>query len=360
MSLTVLRPVMIDFDYRRFPSTRYQGSKRRLLPWIKSVFDKIEFSSSLDLFGGTGAVSYLLKTLGKEVTFNDYLRFNCVLARALIKNNSVKLSKKKFNSLFQGIPIKGIVSEIFKDIYYTDKENEQIDTLIHRILFDSETGLTGYSQDIALHSLFQALLMKRPFNLFHRSNLNLRLNDVERNFGNKTTWEKPIKELMEKNLKEVNKAIFGNGKKHIVINKDALQVNTGYDLIYIDPPYYPSDTYKYVDYLNFYHFLEGICIYDEWKDHIDFDKKNLSLRGSNISFKKKSFICDMEELLELHKESIIVLSYKSPGYPSIKEIKRIMKKTHKEPQKYSIEYSYSLSKNNGHYKENLIVGYPRT
>lgn len=352
-------PLMTEFDYRWFPSTRYQGSKRKLLPWIKGIFEKLEFTSCLDLFGGTGAVSYLLKTLGKEVTFNDYLRSNCVSARALIKNNSVNLSKRRFDSLFQGIPVKGTVSEIFKGIFYTDEENEQIDTLIYRILSDSETRLTGYRKDIALHTFFQALLMKRPFNLFHRANLYLRTNDVRRNFGNKTTWDTSLKYLMERMLVETNKAVFNNGKKHKVINLDALRVPSGYDLVYLDPPYYPAERYRQVNYLDFYHFLEGICIYDEWKENINFDRKSLPLKDKGSSFKKQTFISDLENLFEIHQESIVTMSYKSPGYPSIKQIKKILNKTHNYFKIYSIKHSYSLNRNNGHYKENLIIGFPK-
>ena len=350
---------MTEFDYLRFPSTRYQGSKRRLLPWIKGTFEKLEFASCLDIFGGTGAVSYLLKTLGKEVTYNDYLKSNCVSARAFIKNNSVKLSKKDFDSLFQGNTIRKTVSEVFKDVFFTDEENEQIDTLIHRIRFGSEK-ITGYRQDIALHAFFQSLLMKRPFNLFHRANLYFRMNDVERNFGNKTTWETSLKDLMERMRVETNNAVFNNGKKHKVINLDALEVSLGYDLIYIDPPYYPEDSYRYVNYLDYYHFLEGLCIYDEWKENINYNKKSLPLEEKDASFKKQTFFEDFESLLQIHQESIIAMSYKSPGYPSLGQLKTLINTTHKDTKIFSIEHSYSLNKKNGHYKENLLIGYPKS
>ena len=48
------------------PSTRYQGSKRKILPWIGECLGRIEFDSALDAFGGTGAVSYLMKQMGRE------------------------------------------------------------------------------------------------------------------------------------------------------------------------------------------------------------------------------------------------------------------------------------------------------
>ena len=68
------------------PSTRFQGSKRKLLPWIQSAFEELNFSSAIDLMSGTGSLSYLLKRMGKQVITNDYLRFNYVTAQALIEN----------------------------------------------------------------------------------------------------------------------------------------------------------------------------------------------------------------------------------------------------------------------------------
>ena len=40
----------------KFPSTRYQGSKRKLLPWIYENVKDIQFESVVDLFGGSGIV----------------------------------------------------------------------------------------------------------------------------------------------------------------------------------------------------------------------------------------------------------------------------------------------------------------
>lgn len=345
--------------YIDFPTTRYQGSKRKLLPWLNDIFRKIKFESCLDLFGGTSAVSYLLKTLGKKVTVNDFLESNCVAARALIQNNNTELSTEELELLFRGKKRKGTISDNFSGIFFTDTENAEIDTLIHRIKYDENLQIKDFKKDIALFCLFQALLMKRPFNLFHRANLNLRTNDVIRNFGNKTTWEKSITELMRKTIKEVNNAIFDNGKKHTVVNKDALSIKSGYDMIYLDPPYYTVAKHRNIDYLDFYHFLEGLCIYDNWKDNIDFSKKHLPLKKRKSSFKKETFINDLKVLLDIHKESIIAMSYKSPGYPTIKELKKTIKRTHKKIKIHSIEHTYSLNKNNGHYKENLIIGFPR-
>jgi adenine-specific DNA methylase len=67
------RPESAVVDLNEFPSTRYQGSKRKITPWIWAQLQELDFSSALDIFGGTASVSYLLKKMGKQVTYNDYL-----------------------------------------------------------------------------------------------------------------------------------------------------------------------------------------------------------------------------------------------------------------------------------------------
>ena len=43
----------------KFPSTRYMGSKSKLLDSIWEVSKEFEFNSVLDLFSGSGVVGYM-------------------------------------------------------------------------------------------------------------------------------------------------------------------------------------------------------------------------------------------------------------------------------------------------------------
>jgi len=66
ISLTFLHlnsVMKFPYNLNNFPKTRYQGSKRKILPWMHSVFKKLEFDTVLDGFGGTGVVSFLLKKI---------------------------------------------------------------------------------------------------------------------------------------------------------------------------------------------------------------------------------------------------------------------------------------------------------
>ena len=71
------------------------GSKYRLLPWIQQVFENLKFDSALDAFSGSGAVSYLLKAMGKDVVANDRLAFAATIAHAIIENGHDRLSDEE-------------------------------------------------------------------------------------------------------------------------------------------------------------------------------------------------------------------------------------------------------------------------
>ena len=79
----------IDFQY---PSTRYSGSKRRFIEWIWEHVKELPFDSVLDAFGGTASVSLLFKRYGKQVFYNDLLKFNQIIGTAVIENSTVKVT----------------------------------------------------------------------------------------------------------------------------------------------------------------------------------------------------------------------------------------------------------------------------
>jgi len=350
-----------------FPTTRYQGSKRKLLRWIYENIKKIEFESAIDIFGGSGSVSYLLKKMGKSVTFNDYLKFNYYKGKAIIENERTYLTSDDIDFLInqKDYPNKKFIQGTFNGIYFTDNENRWIDSVIGNI---SDLGKKyqstelEYKRALAYYALFESCLVKRPFNLFHRSNLNLRINDVPRNFGNKVTWEKPFDLCFKQFADEANRLVFSNEKRNMAINKDALSINNvNYDLVYIDPPYFFQDRCNSeCDYRRMYHFLEGLTNYDNWGELIDYTSKNLHLRNNgNKWLEKTKVVQNFEELINKFKNSTIVISYKSPGIPSEYEITSILKKYKKNVRVEKAEYIYALNKSNGKAGENielLIIG----
>jgi adenine-specific DNA methylase len=77
------------------------GSKSRLLPWLYEIISPLEFNSVLDAFSGSGCVAYLLKTMGKEVVTNDFLKFAQQIALAFIENPGLTITEAEIALLLQ-------------------------------------------------------------------------------------------------------------------------------------------------------------------------------------------------------------------------------------------------------------------
>jgi len=145
-------------ESKEFPSTRFQGSKRKLVGWIAESLDKLEFATVLDAFGGTGTVSYLLKRMGKQVTYNDILKCNCVTGRAFIANDTNVLSSAELIELCsyrRRNSKRGFVSKTFKGFYFTEAENLWLDYILG-FLQDNHLGTNDilYKRSIVFHALF--------------------------------------------------------------------------------------------------------------------------------------------------------------------------------------------------------------
>lgn len=333
------------------PSTRYQGSKSKLAWWICDTLSELDFSTVLDGFGGTGVMSYALKRRGKQVTYNDHLKFNSYVGLALIENSQETLTKDDVSILLQDPPCSydSFITETFKDIYYTDEENQWLDVVIQ-----NTEQLPVTKKTLAYYALFQACLVKRPFNLFHRKNLYIRFANVERSFGNKSTWDRPFVEHFTNFIHEVNSLIFDNGKKNKVLNSDIFAVKGDFDLVYLDPPYISRKNMT-VDYHQFYHFLEGMVHYSNWNSMIDYQSKHRRLIPTDNPWNDKDRTREaFRAAFDRFRDSAIAVSYRADGIPSIHEIEEDMKMFKKKVRVFSSDqYKYVLSNSTG--KEVLIV-----
>ena len=326
-----------------FPSTRYQGSKQKFVDWIWDCIKNIRFETALDAFGGTGTVAYRLKKEGKRVDYNDILQFNFIIGKALIENETTILSDDDVNFILEDIDYAEyphFIENTFKDIYFTDEENRWLD----RVSFQIRKIDDQYKQAIAYFALFQACIIKRPYNLFHRKNLYVRFSDVKRNFGNKTTWDTPFEVHFRKFVKEANCAVFSGKSRANSYNSDAVMLGGKYDLVYIDTPYI-NEAGTGVDYADFYHFLNGILNYQEWESMIDAGSKHLRLkRIPNVWNDTAKIDAAFDELFEHFADSVIVVSYRSNGIPSIDCLARKLEERGKKVTIHqSAEIKYVLS-----------------
>jgi adenine-specific DNA methylase len=329
----------------RFPSTRYQGSKRKLLPWIAACLQGVEFDSALDATSGTAAVAYLFKQMGKQVTANDRLRANAEIALALIENPGEKLSARDLEQAVQrrpGLPYARFIEDTFSGIYFTDEENRWLDVVAQNLA----RLRNPYRRAMLRFALFQSCLAKRPYNLFHRKNLELRLREVRRGFGNKATWDRPFPDHFRCFAEEANAAVFDNGRKNRAQCGEALLAAGRFDLVYLDPPYLRFDG-NGADYPGFYHFLEGLCDYSHWAGRLDRQSKNLRLQPEpdpwlSAEGARKNF----RQLIERFAESILVVSYRSDGIPSEEEIAAMLRGAGKRVRVFRASpRPYALSRN---------------
>jgi adenine-specific DNA methylase len=337
----------------KIPSTRFVGSKAKLVDWIWGKIKDIEFDKCLDAFGGTASFSYLMKRNGKEVVFNDILSFCRNIGIALIENDECLVSEKEYRkaiSIDESMTYPNIIQTLFKDIYFTDEENRWLDVVVTNVnAFENK-----YKRAILFSALYQACLIKRPFNLFHRCNLYLRLNDVKRTFHNYKAWNRPFEFYFKQFIEEINEAVFANGRRNAAFGDDVFELPTDFDLVYLDPPYVTKR--RGVNYLAMYHFLEGISDYGNWVERIDLNAKSRGFKAVEeiACWSRKTQICGLfDKLMRKFRDSIIVLSYGMDAIPSESDILALFRKYGKEPIVCSTPYQYVLSPNNT--KELLFV-----
>lgn len=338
-----------------FPRTRYQGSKQKLLPWIWDILSRRRFTTILDAFGGTGCVSHLAKRHGKAVTYNDILRANAIMAVGLIENDGEILTDDEAMGLTRRgrlLEYDSVVADMYRGIYYTDEENVWLDVAAQNI----RRVRNRHKRAIAWYALFQACAAKRPYNLFHRKNLSMRLRDVPRSFGNKTTWDTPFETHFLRFVRAANAAVFKGRFRARVRHGDVSRVRGSHDLVYLDPPY-TRRTGASVDYGAFYHFLEGLADYPAWRRGIDRSRKHRPLRTPASEWSDARRVADaFERLLDRTSAGTVAVSYREDGIPSIRALRGMLERRMRRVEEHRYGgYTYALSTNRRS-EEVLLVG----
>jgi adenine-specific DNA-methyltransferase len=345
----------IELAISKFPKTRYYGSKRRLLSWIYHAIKGLPFNTVLDGFGGTASVSLLFKAMGKKVYYHDALLCNTISAQALLANEFPFSDISDTHQFIENIrPEYGFIANTFPNMYYTDDENQWLDGAA-KAIYAVDNPL---QRSVYFYCLFQACLKKRPFNLFHRANLNLRLNkDVNRTFGNLTTWEKAFSSLMKESINDLTNIQKYKTTSIILEPGDITRLDPGYDLVYFDPPYVGKNKTG-DDYLRRYHFLEGLSIYNKWKTNINSGSLNKTFQPIDhlINWQSKKVFRELlYDAIEKHKRSIVVLSYISNAYPEEKDISAFFSSTFRRSYVLKKDFCHALAKEKK--EELLFIGF---
>jgi DNA adenine methylase len=329
-----LVPALLPPQVAAYPPTRFMGSKSKLLSSIWSIASQFKFDTIVDLFAGSGVVGYMFKAQGKTVTSNDYMAMSATFTKAMIENNAITLQRQEAESLLLAIKESDhFVSATFKDLYYTDTENELIDTLRANIAAIREP----YKRAIAMTALIRACTKKRPRGIFTYT--GERYNDGRKDL------QKSLEQQFLEAVDAVNHAVFDNGRINHSKHGDAMQLRIEHpDLVYIDPPYYSplSDN----EYVRRYHFVEGLA--RDWQGvEIQEHTQTKKFKSYPTPFSTRKGAADaFDRLFKKFAGSILIVSYSSNSLPTQDEMVAIMAKYKEHVEVIPVDYTYSFGNQN--------------
>jgi adenine-specific DNA-methyltransferase len=313
-----------------YPELRYMGSKHRLLPWIHGVLRDLPFETAADPFVGSGCVAYLLKAMGKRVVASDFLNFPTVLARATVANDTARLGRADLGRVVA--PRRGgphFIEETFRGIFYTPDDLRFLDRASANI-----AGLEHpHLQALARSALIRSCLKRQPRGVFTVS------GDLSHYDDGRRDLRLSLEEHFVEQVAAFNRVVFDNGRQHRVERADVFDLTPrDIDLAYLDPPYVPrSDDNCY---MKRYHFLEGLSCY--WTDVRIMEEtrvKKIAKPYTPFSYRRTA-VDAFDRLFHLYRQSIIVLSYSSNGYPDREQLEQLMRQyktsvtVHEKPHRY--------------------------
>lgn len=345
-------PSPLPEQVAKYPSTRYMGSKSKLLSQIWGVASQFAFNTVVDLFAGSGIVGYMFKAQGKSVISNDYMAMSATFAKAMIENNSITLPLNEAKLLMQlQHESDHFVAKTFKGLYYSDYENDLIDTLRENISHLKDP----YKKAIAMSALIRACIKKRPRGIFTYT--GDRYNDGRKDLT------KSFEEQFLEAVNTINKSIFDNGCINKAKHGDALDLKVeSPDLVYMDPPYYSplSDN----EYVRRYHFVEGLAL--DWKGvEIQRHTQTKKFKSYPTPFTSRKGAAEAFDLLfKKYATSTLIVSYSSNSLPTLDEMVALIAKYKKHIEVIPVDYRYSFGNQNSKVGDNrnkvqeyLFVGY---
>lgn len=312
-----------------YPPTRFMGSKSKLLPDILAVTSQLRFNHMVDLFSGSGIVSYFFKACGKTVHSNDYMAMSATFTKAMVENNTTHLSPKETERLLTGTPENTFVSDTFQGIYFSDEDNRLIDVLRTNIRRLKDE----YKRAIAVSALIRACIKKRPRGIF--TYVGARYDDGRKDLA------LPFADHFRAAVAAINKAVFDNGRHNLSRWGDAMTFQPQKPcLVYIDPPYYSpfSDN----EYVRRYHFVEGLA--RDWQG-VEIQEHTVTKKFKSYStpFSSKTGASDaFDQLFKKFKHHLLLVSYSSNSLPTKDEMLAIMGRHKNQVRVIPFAHTYSF------------------
>lgn len=347
-----LAPEPLPQQAMKYPSTRYMGSKNKLLSEIWAIASQFEFDTAIDLFSGSGVVGYMFKSHGKTVISNDYMIMSTTFAKAMIENSTVTLKPAEALELLErNMPVDHFVENKFQGLYFNDDDNRLIDILRANI----KAITNPYKRAISMSALIRACMKKRPRGIF--TYIGHRYDDGRKDLL--MTFKSQFLEAVN----VINAAVFDNGKKNKARNGDAMTLQSRKPgLVYIDPPYYSpfSDN----EYVRRYHFVEGLA--RDWQGvDIQEHTKTKKFKSYPTPFSSRKGATEaFDKLFKRFQENVLVVSYSSNSQPTLDEMVTLMAKHKSHVEVVPIKYKYSFGNqrnkvgdNKNNVQEYIFIGY---
>ncbi|MFI0193104.1 DNA adenine methylase [Streptomyces sp. NPDC017082] len=311
-----------------FPRLRYMGSKYRLVPHLAEVFEKVGGRTALDAFSGSGVVSYLLKSMGYEVTSNDFLYFPGAIARATVANQHDVLTPADVEKILgPNRDGRAFIQTTFDGLYFTAEDREFLDSAWSNI-----DSLEGAKKDLAISALVLSAARKQPRGVFTFT--DLRYDDGRRDL------HLPLRDHFRERVEDYNKTVFDSGAVCKVETAEVFDIEGDFDVVYLDPPYAPPRDDNC--YIKRYHFLEGLSQYWRGLKIMENTKtKKLEKRYTPFSYKKTIEDALLRTFRKFEK-STIILSYSSNAVPDAETIEKLLLSVKSSVEVISLDHIYSF------------------
>lgn len=313
-----------------YPSTRYMGSKRKLLSDIWNVASQFKHETVLDLFSGSGIVGYMFKAQGKRVVTNDHMASAFANARAMIANSSVTVGRDEAEKMLRPVrDADSFVHDTFRDIYFTPAELRTIDAIRSHI----NSLRDGAKKALLRAALMRACIKRQPRGIFTFAG--------HRYDDGRSDLRQSIGEHFLAAVEVVSAAVFSNGKPCAAHRGDALECREdNVDLVYMDPPYFSRHSDN--EYVRRYHFIEGLA--RDWK--------GVSIQEHTVTKKFRSYptpfsthqgaIDAFDRLFKRYRRSTIIVSYSSNSLPAKEEMIVLLSKHKGRVEVVPINHRYSF------------------
>ena len=270
---------------------RYIGSKTSLLNEIASAIGKHSHKKKIkiaDLFGGTGVVANYFHEKGDTIIVNDILYSNFVAYKTFMSNGEFSISKIKkalenYNAIDSHKIDKNYFSETFGGKYFDEFDARKIGFIRE----DLEKNRNIYTER-EYYAILTSLLYET--------------DKIANTVGHFESFlkRKPVEKGVQLRLPNIKNIKNKNEIYCLDANKLVKEVTC--DVAYIDPPYNARQ------YVNFYHVLENLAL---WQKPTDFEGNSMKFKRNHLkSDYSKSKAPDVfRDLINNLNAKLIIVSY---------------------------------------------------